>query len=400
VKTVIISGWQPTYALYDALSKHYTVAVYDQQTAQKLSIQSEGGHVVAPIAGAQQGLYDKARNDAVNAVIDIMGGLSPDAFSINGRQAPDPESWLPGLAVNHLAEVVTYLRVLDAYAESDDVELSGVVTHEDVTPRFRALATWGKARGVPVIHIPHNNCFLTERPDMHDQTLADWILAASPYMRDWYVTRGFAPERIKIIGFPPWDRWATYEMPQDRARAVLNLDERPIVAFCTGWAQATNAIDDHSQADAAMHFLFQAAQREGWQVIWKLHPGDAPGSEARYGKAAASYRVPTLVTRDHLAWTLSAADVVLSTGPSNVLVEAGIVGPPPALFPLRGYGFDRTPPWEVGLSVDDVRNTVNELLGLPDWEYQRKRFVRRYAFKADGKATKRAVRQIKGIVGV
>jgi hypothetical protein len=304
------------------------------------------------------------------------------------------------MAVNHLAEVVTYLRALDAYIKSEGVELAGVIVHEDITPRFRALAAWGKAQGVPVIHVPHNNCYLTQQPDIHDETIADWMLTASPYMREWYCKRGFPKERAKIIGFPPWDGWAKNDMTKERARAVLNLNDRPAVALCTGWAQTTNAIDDHSQAEAAAHITLQAARRENWQVIWKLHPGDAKGAEGRYGKLAAAYRVPTLVTRDHLAWVLSAADVVLSTGPSNVLVEAGIVGTPPALFPLRGYGFDRSPPWEVDLSVDSVVDVVGGLMAMPEWEYKRKRFVRRYAFKVDGKAAKRAARQIRGIVGV
>jgi hypothetical protein len=400
MKTLVISGIGPTHGLYDTLSRHFSVAVYDQAAAQRLSIENSGKSVITPLAGAQQGLYDRARNDAVNAVIDIMGGLREDAFSINGVNARPAYEWLPGLAVNHLAEVITHLRVLDAYIESEGVDLAGVVIHEDVTPRFRTLAAWGKARDVPVIHVPHNNCYLTERPDIHDETVADWILAASPYMRDWYAARGFAKERIKIVGFPVWDRWANYEMPKERAQAVLNLDSRPVVTFCTGWAQTTNAIDDHSQMEAAAHITFQAARQEGWQVIWKLHPGDGAGAEGRYGKLAASYRVPTLVMRDHLAWTLAAADVVISTGPSNVLVEAGLVGTPPALFPLRGYGFDRTPPWEMALSVDSVIETVDRLNRTDEWEQSRQKFIRRYAFRLDGKAVKRTTRQIKRIISV
>ena len=181
---------------------------------------------------------------------------------------------------------------------------------------------------------------------------------------------------------------------------MFQLEAAPTVTLATGWPQRTNFVDDHGMTEAASHLVLAAAKREGWQVIWKMHPGDAQGQEERYAKLAAMYRVPTVVTRDQLPYALLATDVIISTGPSNVLVEAGINGTPPALFNLRGYGFEGEPPWVIEPSEEGVIDTVDRLTNSSDWRDSKRAFIRRYAFKADGKSGKRAVRQIKGIIGV
>jgi hypothetical protein len=406
--TVVITGVGPTYHLYDELLRHYDVAVMDPQMANNLSAERGSAGVTCPLNGAQQMLFERARNEAALSVVQVARSMK-DAFSLDGR-LPTPQAledvsgWLPGLAASFFTDVLVNIRALDAWMETG-VELAAVVLHEDVTPRYKALGMWGKEQGVPVFHVPHNNSYLTARPDIHDESDADWILAASAYMRSWYAERGFSKERIKIVGFPVWDKWADGRMStavtRERSRAVLHLEpDRPVVTFCTGWPQRTNFVDDHSMLEAASHLILQAAKQEGWQVVWKMHPGDRPEAEGGYAQLAAGYRVPAVVTRDHLAFSLAAADVAVSVGPSNVLVEAGIFGTPPALFDLRGYGFPGEPPYVVEPELSNIVSTLGRFMEGPDldWQAKKRKFVRRFAFKVDGKAAKRTVRQIKRII--
>lgn len=399
-KTIIITGVGPTRTLFAELDKIYDVAVYDQGHAQQLAHAHGGRDVKCPMNGAQQALFEKARNDAAIMTADVVKvakqGLS---FSLNGNkpQSLKVESWLSGLMMAHLVDLYVNMRVLDAYVEN--TEISGIVVHEDVTPKFRALALWGKARSIPVIHIPHNNCYATVRPDIHDQSVADWILASGPYMRDWYAARGFSKERIKITGYPGWDDWADVPLDRARARATLHIEpEETVVTLCTGWPQRTNFVDDHSMTEAMVHLTMDAARDEGWRIIWKLHPGDVQGQEQHGANFAARYGLDAIVTRDHLPYAIKAADVVVSTGPSNVLVEAGLGNVPPALFNLRGYAFDRTPPWVIEPNKEAIKATVNKLVSSDEWAKKRAAFVRRYAFRDDGKAGERAMRQIKRII--
>jgi len=394
-RTIIISGPKPTYQLFDGLGKHFTVAVYDQNAAAQLSAQRGGVGVMCPLNGAGPPLFAKARNDTAWLAADVAMNLPPENGSLPPAHFDD---WLPGAALGHLSDVLMRLRVLDAFAETTQVV--GIVTHEDVTPNFKALALWGKAKGVPVIHMPHGNCFAQVRPDIHDESVADWILATSRYMRDWYAERGFPKRRIRVVGFPSWDVWASDLPDRAFARRMYHLDgnDAPTLAFCTQWPQRTNLVDDHDVLEAAAHVTLAAAKREGWNVIWSIHPGDMRGREEEYAKLAAGYRVPAMVTRDHLAVTLSACDAVLSAGPSNVLVEAGLADRPVALFNLRGYGFDGEPPWKVELSVDSVASVVGPLMAGERWGAARDGFVKQYAYRNDGKATARAVRLVTRII--
>lgn len=400
-KTIIISGVGPTRAIFAPLKEHYDVAVYDQANAHHLAMAHGNIDVKCPMNGAQQKLFDNARNDATLAAAEVVKvaheGL---AFSMNGKTPQalsDARRWLPGLALGHLVDLYTNIRVLDVYSENADIV--GIITHEDVTPRFRALALWGKARGVPVIHMPHNNCYAQVRPDIHDNSVADWILAASPYMRDWYAERGFPKSRIKIVGFPAWDEWAGIKFDQKTARAMLQIGaDETVITLCTGWPQRTNYVDDWSMTEAMVHLMFDVARDEGYRLIWKIHPGDVSGNEAHGAKVAAGYRIPVIVMRDQLAYALKAADLVISTGPSNVLVEAGIADVPPALFKLRGYGFDRTPPWVIEPTKQGVKEMVARLILGDEWQKKRAAFIQRYAFRDDGKSAERAVRQIRKII--
>lgn len=397
MKTVIISGIGPTQPLYKPLSKHFNVAVYDQASAQQL-VSTAGEGVICPLMGATPVLHEKARNDAALLIGRVVGGLGDFSFSLDGTELVNWSTWLPGLVVGHFADIAMSLRSLDAYAKSEDVDVVGVITHEDVTPKFRTLALWARARDLPVIHVPHANCFAQVRPDIHDTSVADWILAASPYMRNWYVERGFSQERIRVVGFPSWDPWASVEPDKKHARRVLHIEsDKPVVALCTGWPQRTNFVDDHKTLEIATRLTLQAAREQGWQLIWKLHPGDMPEREQRCVNVAARCGVPALVTRDHLSLVMQAADVVLSVGPSNVLVEAGLVNRPPMLFDLRGYGFPDEPPWIVKLGQQGIIKAVEGVIAGDKWNKTRDKFVKHYAFRNDGKATKRAVRQIKRI---
>ena len=421
-RVVIITGVRPTFQLYDALSKIYTVAVFNPDAANQLAAE-RGNTVECPIAGAKQALYDMAYNETAHMMGKVCNAL-PKELKLNGLESVKVGTWAAGVAMKEAINVNVFLRTMDAYADEKDV--IGIVVHEDVMPTQRALAQWGKERKIPVIHVPHANTFLTSGPDIHDQSISDWILAASPYMRDWYVRRGFQKRFIKVTGFPGWDAWATpptymdqsaaqktgasfsgmhepiVERPltKERARRMLQLEpDLPVVSLCTGWVQRTNMVDDHSMLDAAVHLTLQAAKQEGWQLIWKLHPGDAKGREKQTAMLAAAYRLPAAILRNHLPVVLAASDGVMSIGPSNVLVESALMGTAPVIFPLRGYGFPSEPPWVVEPNVDSIASIINGLLDGEKWALAKDKFVRRYAYQNDGKAVKRTVRQIKRIIG-
>jgi len=223
-------------------------------------------------------------------------------------------------------------------------------------------------------------------------------------MRDWYVARGFPEENIRVVGYPLWDKWveATEKVDRDHACMVLQLEpDRPIVLFCTSWAQYTNMIDDHTVMKRAARAILKATKAQGWQLIWSLHPGEPPGTEKSCAEAAKRYGVPALITRRHLSYTTAAADAVVAVGPSNVLIEAAIADRPIASIHLRGYGFPSTPPWTVRPTKTSMEAVIGRMIAdRSEWDAARDGFVERFAHLIDGKATERVVGYIREIINV
>ena len=403
---ILLSGGRTTQPLAKPLAKMARIAVLDR-TALSAFI-SQLDEVLCPENGIGPELQSRATNDAARFSAQVTGMLPMIAprFSIDGVAPPVLKerlgNWLPGLTLTIFSILTRDLHVLDAFCKSVNVRVA--VVHEDVTPRFRALAMFARTQGIPTVHIPHANHFIQARPDIHDKCLCDWILAASPWMRKWYVERGYPKEQVKVIGCPNWDKWQKINatISKDYARTVLHLaQDVPVVLYCTSWPQTTNLVDDHTVKDRADAAMLEAAKREGWQLMWSLHPGDPAEWQKRYAEMAKEAGVPAVIVKGHLPYTMKAADAVLAVGPSNVIVEAAMAGVPAVTIPLRGYGFPSEPPWKADPTEDGIIDAVNYVLGAGDaWEVRRLNFVRRFAHSADGNASARAAEAIREIAGL
>lgn len=397
---ILLSGGRTTQPLAGALAEHYQLAIYDQGSLGHFLTQVE--HVMCPINGAGEGLKSRATNEAAQLSASVSANMGPlgQRFIVPGVEAEmlgeGVNTWLPGLAMTILSSLALDLRALEAFMAQ--VPVAAVVTHEDVTPKFRAMVLYAKARELPTIHVPHANHFCHVRPDVHDMCLSDWLLAASPWMRDWYVKRGCPAEQVRVVGCPNWDAWPKIcrDISKEHARLVLKMDESaPTVMYCTSWSQNTNLIDDHTVKPRADVAVLEAAKREGWQLIIKLHPGEPAQWVQKCAELAKEHGVPAVVTKQHLHYTVRAADVVVAVGPSNVLVEAGLADRPPVVIPLRGYEFGGVPPWKAQPKVDAIVSAVNMLLKKPDmWQANRSKFVKRYAHRNDAGATARVIEAI------
>ncbi|HID24790.1 MAG TPA: hypothetical protein EYP14_20655 [Planctomycetaceae bacterium] len=261
-----------------------------------------------------------------------------------------------------------------------------------MTPPNKALVLTAKLLGIPTFHIPHANHFGLARPDIHDQSVCDWILAASRHMRDWYVARGASPDRVEVVGHPPWDDTRPLPLRPLARRAFRVPDGTPTVLFGSSWAQTTNAADDPDALPKAYAAFTEAAAREGWFVLWSMHPGEPQAWQQEHAARLSAAGVRGAVIRSHVSVALGAADAVVTAGPSNFLVESAILGIPPVCIAIPNYRFPAAPPWTVRPTASAVARRVNAILADP--ESARARLpaaVDRYAAGADGQATRRAL---------
>ena len=149
--------------------------------------------------------------------------------------------------------------------------------HEDVIANTKAMCQFWRGRSVPTLHVPHGVYMDTWRgnvgDDVHDDIVCEWIAAAGPYQREWYIARGAYPEKVIVTGLPQWDVWAK-GVDREYAQRALCLDpDRPTVAFMSSWIQTTNALGIHDLVDRSFVEFLRASKDAKWQAIVKLHPG-------------------------------------------------------------------------------------------------------------------------------
>lgn len=405
---ILISGGNTTQGLAPRLLNDYDVAVYEPQIAQALA--QKFGERVIPLGNfVTAELQNQAANEAVTQSARVLAGGTlgvaqrieqVDAwehFRGNGL-AKDLAQWFPAYVHGSLQRQIVRLLALDRLAETRRVKL--VVTHEDVTETYGGLARWATVRGIPTLHVPHANSYMLPEygPDLHETSICDAI-AATPHMADFYRERGYAGE-IHITGSPLFDRWAAYEKDRVWAQRCLNLDPaRPVVVYASSWGQRTNARDNLERFDAALiAMLTAAANHPDWQLVIKMHPGEPANAERAYAQAAQDYGVDVVITRQYLELVLSAADVLVALGPSNVLVDAALMDVPGICLRLPGFQMDGAAVVEIEPSTgaqddaDALAAAIERALtieGQAEWTAQRADLIYRNAYLADGKATAR-----------
>ena len=297
--------------------------------------------------------------------------------------------WAPGFLQNRAAEVVLRTLAVERFHEEEGT-IVGVLLHEDSTPEGRFYAEWGHSVGIPVLHIPHANHFIAPGTgDIHCQINSDKLGVYGPYMRDWYLACGAEEDSLTVVGAPQLDMQYDQEKLPDRetARTALGIDpDKFVIAYATTWGQDTSLFE--YDLEWARHRILQAAEQMKAHLIFKVHPGAAPGAEDEMVQDLLAYNLNGNVTRKHNEHVLLASDVLVCQGPSNLGISSQILGTPivelfvtSARFPEK-YGIPST--WGDGLE-----SCIEEAVKLGKNED----FI--YDMDAgQGKATERAVEWI------
>lgn len=248
-------------------------------------------------------------------------------------------------AVQHNLAGFVYSRLYDLGAFVVSVakyKPDVIVVHNDVEPLLRAAAMWGRANGVPVVHVPHSVYLDSGRgapgTDIHDLITASNIAVAGPFQRKWYETRGMPSDRIRETGFIHFDKMAVLKPDRKLACHLLGLDpRRPVVVYASSWAQNTNLMGMHDGVQTYYEkFLKAAKSLEAAQFVVKCHPSDR-NLKWHFEKAKGMPNV--VVTGQHLPIVLQACDMLVSYGPSNILMEASFF-PQIRLAVSHGYETD------------------------------------------------------------
>lgn len=279
----------------------------------------------------------------------------------------------------------------------DQANIDLVLVHNDVEPATRLACMWARAHNVPALHVPHaiyhDN---KDRPslDIHDMVTATHLTASSGYQAQWYARR--APElRIVITGLPQFDPWVTKSLDRARAMQLLDLEPgRPVITYASSWRQDTNLAGCHDGVeDTYANFLTAAKNMPPeFQFIITVNP---TGQNLEFhAQKAHEIGVPCIVTDRYLDQLLIASDVVLSYGPSNLLLEAAHV-PWLRLITTDGY-YDDPEILKTGTEPSQITEAIRTALATPP--APRNRLFDKYLGPRDGQATNRIAQVVRELL--
>ena len=325
---------------------------------------------------------------------DIIAGRLLSQF--NGSAPPEfhsAQDWWPGYVLQHAQAIALQSALLTQL--SNVREIAGCVVHEDVAPDTRSLVLWCKARGIPTIHVPHAACHLRADggSDIHRESRSDWILASGEYERDFYVAGGHPMNRIAIVGAPQMDGlYADEVLPaQAEARRVLDIDNERVICYAGTWSQTTAIRGTGlSEMNDGLHAVIDLTHE--WQavLIIKSHPNG--GDDKVYAQALRDTNTPGLITRHYLSYAVRAADVLVAQGPSNICIEAAILGTPSCYIQSEGFDYAHELPFRSNAEqLSIVAREARDSRGDPAWQD----FIRLYnAAHPEGGAVEAVVEKV------
>lgn len=316
-----------------------------------------------------------AQDKAYNAAAQVLCAAKPFKGLPTKAQAFFDEN-LKAFLYQRVLDLSMIVHALDT--KKPDI----LLLHNDVEPFTMITALWAKARGVPCLHIPHAVYQDINRgeigTDVHDIVTASHLAAAGSFQAQWYHLRD-SELMIKVTGLPQFDWWVDMQMDRNRARRLLNLNNRqPVITFYGHWMQTTNVIGITDESEVAYLNFLEAVKDKPVQIIVKCHPHGGQENWRWHVDRAKEANVECRVTPSHLEHCLHASDAVAFYGGSNVAIDAAHI-PGLRIITIKGYEQE---PSIYQATVDNVGQVV--LDSLERAAPSQKMFLSRYDPFCDG----------------
>lgn len=397
---LLISGGATTRPLWKPLGEVYDLAFLYANAGQEAA---SVGISALPLAALMDGdLTETVENQAALLTAKVVNGLpavSERMAQAFGHSAPPAlnghmGNWFAGYAHHFLLGEIAILAQLDKLAATGR-HIAGCVTHEDVAPDTRALVAWANAHNLHTIHVPHAPCHLLPGVvDIHRETRTRYIAASGPAVARFYTDGGFPAENIRLTGAPHWDELYDGAIPGKReARQVMKVpDGQPVLMYQTTWGQTTSLRSEfEAEFERGFTAMLDTAQRLGAFLCVKIHWNDQrPDREEHYAKQMEAAGVDGLVTRQHYTYVMAASDVLVAQGPSNMCLDAAILGLPSVYITTEGFDFATSLP--ARCAPEGLLAAVTDTLANPP---DLGTFIREYnCVHPDGDATAKVVAMV------
>lgn len=350
--------------------------------------------------GGELVVLDAMLGNLVPSTLDGIEQQLPQAFASDVRQALEPTLAAAGIGWDEWVKVVgqvagqqfpvaqALVASLDRLAIGHAIEL--IVVNEDWLLAAKTIVAWGRARGVPTLHLEHNPT-LCYPYTVHDQQNAERMVVWSGDSQRLYGDAHFDPQRLSVLGLPQFDQLRAARATRQDARLALCVElgldpERPMVVL------GTTLLADHMlateldlQERSVRAYLNVALELRGEaQVVIK---GRRPAGRFD-AQAIAALAVTLGLTADDYRYAdseplpfLLAADVIVAVD-SGLLVEAMLVDTPAINLQTETgffYGPGLTSQQGVDtIAPDELPGAIRRLLSCADWRASRLARARAY----------------------
>ena len=305
-------------------------------------------------------------------------------------------------------------------------QLALIVLRTEKVPFERTIIRHAARHGIPTLQIAHAMVAGLVAPvaGEYDRSLdSDYIAVFGKRAFDLLVKMGVEPKRIFITGSPYWDMFYSPEVQIDRQHACRQLKlepEKPVVLFCTSYANASSAFYPSWVRQLAMiHRSVVQAVRQvnpSIQLIVRLHPSELGRAEMPPEEELAlrtglpeqttlqAYKnwlakegiSQVFISREHKIEAIRAADVVIVEGVSTIIPEVMMFQRPVIATPLSILK-NRIYTTQDGIAMVDDLAQLPDLLGnLLSNPSQREEMVQRqnealpeFNYGNDGRACER-----------
>lgn len=399
---LVISGGPVTQSLWPGLAEKYDLCFLQPQPSQLAAELALPAFCIPQLV--DDNIREKSNNRMANLTAALVAGMPAIAEQLVSFLPPTHPpalnsqftEWFAGYIAQHLSWEAQYIGVLDLVASQR--KIAGCLVHEDVGPDTRLSMLWAKAHALPTIHLPHANCHLLPGVrDIHRETRTDWILAHGDYMREFYAQSGFNPEHIVVVGNPACDALYGSLPAKSEARAVMankswgDVSKSLWLCYATTWGQTTSLRSGfEKEFEAGCAAVMKLARDMGAVLEILVHRSSDPAVEKFFSDQMRAAGVAGLVTRQHFNYVVRAADAMIAQGPSNMCIEAAIMGVPSCYIQTEGFDYAHALPYR-GPSEDLPEIAFKTLAGGADWQD----FIAYYnAAHPHGGATEKALEMV------
>jgi glycosyltransferase involved in cell wall biosynthesis len=280
----------------------------------------------------------------------------------------------------------------------------------------RATVITAKQLGVPTVAVQHGVIHLKHRGYMHGRDeispdggpespycpIPDQTAVYGPFYKHLLTRLSAYPEdRVVVTGQPRYDRIAHMERLYSRERFLQEhgIDPEHKVILWTTQCHGLTMEENHRNFTTVLETM---SRLEKVTLVIKQHPGEGPTYTRMIRNYLSKRTVDAVITpgNSDVYEQLFACDLLIAQS-STTIMEAAALGKPVIVLNLTGepppIGLDYV---KEGVAVEvsgekELASAIEELL-TDDRKLarNRKRFIEKYLYKLDGRATDRVINLI------